>query len=85
MEPVVWNRDKLQRTTIADKQGWTPAVDDTAEALGLKGHTLGRIPEDCVGEEDVPGDLDLDVTRAVVTNRVTSDAYAAELVAHTRV
>jgi hypothetical protein len=81
----VWNRDKLQRTTIADKQGWTPAVDDTAEALGLKGHTLGRIPEDCVGEEDVPGDLDLDVTRAVVTNRVTSDAYAAELVAHTRV
>ena len=42
----VWNRDKLQRTTIADKQGWTPAVDDTAEALGLKGHTLGRIPED---------------------------------------
>ncbi len=51
--------------------------------MGLKGHTLGRIPEDFVGE--VPGDLDLDVTRAVVTNRVTSDAYAAELVAHTRV
>ncbi len=73
----------MQRTTIADKQGWMPAADDTA--LGLKGHTLGRIPEDCVGEEDVPGDLDLDVTRAVVTNRVTSDAYAAELVAHTRV
>jgi hypothetical protein len=35
---------------------------------------------DCVREEDVPGDLD----RAVVTNRVTSDAYAAELVAHSR-
>jgi hypothetical protein len=61
----VWNRDKMQRTTIADKPGWAPAADDinTAEALGLKGHTLGRIPEDCVGEEDVPGDLDLDVTR----------------------
>jgi hypothetical protein len=53
--------------------------------LGLKGHTFGRIPEDCVGEEDVPRDLDLDVTRAVVTNRVTSDAYEAELVAHLRV
>ncbi len=78
----VWNRDKMQRTTIAGKQAWTPAADDTAEALGLKGHTLGRIPEDCVGEEDVPGDLDVDVTRAVVTNRVTSDAYAAEHVAH---
>ena len=38
-----------------------------------------------MGEEDVPGDLDLDVTRAVVTNRVTSDAHAPELVAHTRV
>jgi hypothetical protein len=38
-----------------------------------------------VGEEDVPGDLDLDVARAVVTSRVTSDASAAELVAHTRV
>jgi hypothetical protein len=62
--------------TIADKQGWTPAADDTAEALGLNGHTLGRIPEDGVGEEDVPKDLDLDVTRAVVTSRVTSDAYA---------
>ena len=62
----VWNRDKMQRMTIADKQGWMPAADDTA--LGLKGHTLGRIPEDCVGEEDVPGDLDLDVTRAVVTS-----------------
>ena len=47
----------------ADKQGWAPAADDIAEALGLKGHTLGRISEDCVGE-DVPGDLDLDVTRA---------------------
>ncbi len=33
------------------------------------------------GEEDL---LDLDVTRAVVTNRTTSDAYAAELVARTR-
>jgi hypothetical protein len=66
-----------ERTTIADKQGWAPAADDTAEALGLKGHTLGWIPEDCVGEEDVPGDLDLDVTRVVVTNRDTSDAYAA--------
>ncbi len=32
--------------------------------------------------EDVRGDVDLDVTRAAVTNRV--DAYAAELVAHTR-
>jgi hypothetical protein len=63
----VWNRDKMQRTTIADKRGWAPAADDTAEAflaLGLKGHT--------VGEEDVPGDLDRDVTRAVVTNRVTT-------------
>jgi hypothetical protein len=81
----VWNRDKMQRTTIAVKHGWVPSADDTAEALGLKGHTLGRIPEDCVGEEDAPGHLDLDVTRAVVTNGVTSDAYAAELVAHTRV
>jgi hypothetical protein len=80
----VWNRDKMRRTTIADKQGWAPAADVTAEAeaLGLKGHTLGRIR---VGEEDVQRDLDLDVTWAVVTNRVTSDAHAAELVAHTRV
>ncbi len=34
----VWNRDQMQRETIADKQGWAPAADDTAE--GLKGHTL---------------------------------------------
>jgi hypothetical protein len=29
------NRDKMQRTTIADKQGWVPAADDTAKALDL--------------------------------------------------
>ncbi len=45
----VWNRDKMQRATIVDKQGWAPAADDTAEALGLKGRTLGRIPEGCAG------------------------------------
>ncbi len=55
---------RCRETTIAGKQGWVPA-DVTAEAMGLKGHTFGRIPEDCVG------DLDLDVTR---TNRVTGDA-----------
>ncbi len=42
----VWNRGKKQTTAIADEQGWAPAADDTAEALGLKGHTLRRIPED---------------------------------------
>jgi hypothetical protein len=53
----VWNRDKMQRTPFADSQGWAPTADDTAEALGLKGHALGRILEDCVGE-DVPKDLE---------------------------
>ena len=82
----VWSRDNMKRTTIATKAGWVPAADNPdPEAENLRGHTLGRIPEDCVGEEDVPGDLDLDVSRAVVTSRVTGDAHAAELVAHTRV
>jgi len=82
----VWSRDNMKRTTIATKAGWVPAADNPdPEAENLRGHTLGRIPEDCVGEEDVPGDLDLDVSRAVVTSRVTGDANAAELVAHTRV
>ncbi len=67
-------------TAIADTRGWAPAADDTAEALGLKGQ--GR--DTGGGRTQVPGDLNLNVTRAVVTNRVTSDAYAAEVVAHTR-
>ena len=81
----LWSRDNMQRTTIATKAGWVPVADNPdPEAESLKGHTLGWIPEACVGEEDVPGDLDLDVSRAVVTSRVTGDAHAAELQSSSR-
>ncbi len=51
-------------------------------SLNLKGQTWGG----CVdgGGEDGVWDPALDVARAVVANRVMSDAQAAKLVAHTR-
>jgi hypothetical protein len=62
----------MKRTTIAAKA--LAADNPDPEVEHLKGHILGSIPEDIIGEEDDPGDLDLGVGRAEVTSRVTSAA-----------